>query len=241
MAQLDVLKTRSFGETSRRDAWWVQPLAVFLGLSAFVVYSTWAAFQGEHYHFGPYLSPFYSPELFGDPRTPGSAASPPGGRPGCPSRRRSSSSGRRAASASPATTTAAPTTRRSGPTRRPARWASRARATSASARFPLILQNVHRYFLYLALALPRLPRPRRVEGAVVHRPGDRRDDASASASARWCWRSTSSCSAATRSAATRCATWSAACVDQPRRRAGPLHGLPLRQLPQPAAHAAGPG
>jgi hypothetical protein len=35
-------------------------------LSAFICYSTWAAFQGEHYTFGPYLSPFYSPEIFGD-------------------------------------------------------------------------------------------------------------------------------------------------------------------------------
>jgi len=50
----------------RRDAWWLQPLAVLVGLSAFVVYATWAAFQGEHYHSGPYLSPFYSPEIFGD-------------------------------------------------------------------------------------------------------------------------------------------------------------------------------
>jgi hypothetical protein len=55
----------SFGETSRRDLWWLQPAAIFVGLSAFVVYSTWAAFQGEHYTHGPYLSPFYSPELFG--------------------------------------------------------------------------------------------------------------------------------------------------------------------------------
>ena len=30
------------------------------------VYSTWAAFQGNHYAYGPYLSPFYSPVLFGD-------------------------------------------------------------------------------------------------------------------------------------------------------------------------------
>jgi hypothetical protein len=51
----------------RRDAWWVQPAIVFLILSAFVVYATWAAFQGRHYRYGPYLSPFYSPELFGDP------------------------------------------------------------------------------------------------------------------------------------------------------------------------------
>ena len=33
---------------------------------AFVVYATWAAFQGKHYTYGPYLSPFYSPEIFGD-------------------------------------------------------------------------------------------------------------------------------------------------------------------------------
>jgi len=57
---------RSFGETSRPDAWWLQPLVVFLGFSAFIVYSTWAAFQGEFYAFGNYLSPFYSPEIFGD-------------------------------------------------------------------------------------------------------------------------------------------------------------------------------
>jgi hypothetical protein len=50
----------------RRDVWWLKPLAVFLGLSAFIVYSTWAAFQGNHYAYGPYLSPFYSPEFFGD-------------------------------------------------------------------------------------------------------------------------------------------------------------------------------
>jgi hypothetical protein len=57
---------RSFGETTRHDPWWALPAATFVGLSAFVVYATWAAFQGEHYTFGPYLSPFYSPELFGN-------------------------------------------------------------------------------------------------------------------------------------------------------------------------------
>ena len=49
----------------RSDAWWLQPLAVFCGLGAFIVYSTWAALQAKHYAFGGYLSPFYSPELFG--------------------------------------------------------------------------------------------------------------------------------------------------------------------------------
>lgn len=59
------LTRRRFGETMRRDAWWVQPLVVFLILSAFVIYATWAAFQNAHYTHGPYLSPFYSPEVFG--------------------------------------------------------------------------------------------------------------------------------------------------------------------------------
>lgn len=64
-AQLPIVQRR-FGETTRTDRWWVQPAVVFLILSAFVVYSTWAAFQNAHYTHGPYLSPFYSPELFGD-------------------------------------------------------------------------------------------------------------------------------------------------------------------------------
>ena len=60
------LLQHGFGRTARIDRWWVSPAAVFVGLSCFVVYSTWAAFQGEHYTSGPYLSPFYSPELFGE-------------------------------------------------------------------------------------------------------------------------------------------------------------------------------
>src|SRR5829696_6269544 len=60
---------RSFGQTSRKDLWWVVPLLTFLGLGTFVVYSTWAAFQGNHYELtengANYLSPFYSPLLFG--------------------------------------------------------------------------------------------------------------------------------------------------------------------------------
>jgi len=66
LTSIDVpLKDNRFGHTSRRDNWWVPPLAVFVGLGAFIVYSTWAAFQGDHYRHGPYLSPFYSPELLG--------------------------------------------------------------------------------------------------------------------------------------------------------------------------------
>lgn len=65
-AQLPVVH-RGFGQTERTDAWWLQPLLVFTLLTAFLVYATWAAFQGEHYVAGPYLSPFYSPVLWGDP------------------------------------------------------------------------------------------------------------------------------------------------------------------------------
>jgi len=67
MPTIDVpLEQVRFGQTARRDFWWVTPLLTFLGFSGFIVYSTWAAFQGSNYRFGPYLSPFYSPELLGD-------------------------------------------------------------------------------------------------------------------------------------------------------------------------------
>ena len=44
----------------------MQPLVVFLGLSAALAYLNWAAFQAERYEYFGYLSPLYSPELFGD-------------------------------------------------------------------------------------------------------------------------------------------------------------------------------
>ncbi len=50
----------------RQDPWWLASLLTFLGLSSFIVYATWAAFQNAHYAYGNYLSPFYSPEFFGD-------------------------------------------------------------------------------------------------------------------------------------------------------------------------------
>lgn len=70
LAEATILPSPSrFGETSRSDYWWLNPLAVFIVLSSFIVYTTWAAFQGEYYFFNgggaEYLSPFYSPLLFG--------------------------------------------------------------------------------------------------------------------------------------------------------------------------------
>ena len=66
MANASVPLTRQrFLKTHRRDVWWVKPLVILVILGSFVVYSSWAAFQNAHYTFGPYLSPFYSPEIFG--------------------------------------------------------------------------------------------------------------------------------------------------------------------------------
>lgn len=76
-ADIPLPQRRTLGETMRRDLWWVQPVAVFVGLMAFVVYSTWAAFQNEFYHFAgggaDYLSPFYAPVLFTDSSQTGAA------------------------------------------------------------------------------------------------------------------------------------------------------------------------
>jgi len=63
---LSALEKRSWGETLRQDSWWVVPAVVFAMLTAFIVYATWAAFQGEHYEHKNYLSPFYSPVLWGN-------------------------------------------------------------------------------------------------------------------------------------------------------------------------------
>jgi hypothetical protein len=147
------LERRGFGETMRRDAWWRQPLVTFVVLGAFVVYATWAALQGAHYEYGPYLSPFYSPLFFGDsphswfgpwtspgwwPRAlPFSAAmlilwAPGGFRFTCYYYRGAYYK---------------------------AFWADPPSCAVGEPRkgyrgehsFPLILQNIHRYFLYLAL------------------------------------------------------------------------------------------
>jgi len=57
---------RGFGQTLRKDSWWAMPAVTFVVFSSFIVYATWAALQGDHYTYGPYLSPFYSPEIWGN-------------------------------------------------------------------------------------------------------------------------------------------------------------------------------
>jgi hypothetical protein len=151
MTTLSTAHRSGFGATARRDRWWLKPLLVFLGFSAFIVYSTWAAFQGSHYHFGNYLSPFYSPELFGD--SPHALFGPkPGWWPGwlpfspallilwAPGGFRFTCYYYRGAyykafwADPPACSVAEPRSKYLG-----------------ENSLPLILQNVHRYFLYLAI------------------------------------------------------------------------------------------
>src|SRR5690348_12637948 len=60
---------------SRKDAYWIAPIAIIATLTLFIVYSTWRAFSGDYYaSFGEfhharhaiepfYFSPFYSPHL----------------------------------------------------------------------------------------------------------------------------------------------------------------------------------
>jgi hypothetical protein len=50
-------------KTLRQDRWWLYPAVTFTVFAAFIVYATWRAFAGHDYYSAPYLSPFYSPCL----------------------------------------------------------------------------------------------------------------------------------------------------------------------------------
>ncbi len=52
-------------KTLRTDRYWVQPLATFTLFVLFIIYATWRAFENAHYYRTPYISPFYSPCLTG--------------------------------------------------------------------------------------------------------------------------------------------------------------------------------
>ncbi|MFJ5916931.1 hypothetical protein ACIQFW_14170 [Streptomyces ardesiacus] len=135
----------------RTDRWWLAPAATAAGLLAFVVYSTWRAFAGSDYYAAPYVSPFYSPCLAEscEPMRSGPnwglfgawwgispailiLVFPLGFRLTCYYYRKAYYRGFWASP--PACAVAEPHKRYTGET-----------------RFPLILQNVHRYFFYAAL------------------------------------------------------------------------------------------
>ncbi|MCQ4211556.1 hypothetical protein [Streptomyces longispororuber] len=135
----------------RTDRWWLAPATTAAGLFAFVVYSTWRAFANADYYAAPYVSPFYSPciaencepmrhgpnwEIFGSWWGLSPALLilifPLGFRLTCYYYRKAYYRGFWASP--PACAVAEPHKKYSGET-----------------KFPLILQNVHRYFFYAAV------------------------------------------------------------------------------------------
>ncbi|WP_405535516.1 hypothetical protein OG787_15545 [Streptomyces sp. NBC_00075] len=137
----------------RTDRWWLAPAATAAGLLAFIVYSTWRAFANADYYAAPYVSPFYSPCLADNcaPMRHGPNADlfgawwgispaiiilifPLGFRLTCYYYRKAYYRGFWASP--PACAVAEPHKKYTGET-----------------RFPLVFQNMHRYFFYAALVV----------------------------------------------------------------------------------------
>src|SRR6266571_566990 len=134
-----VLPESRLGSTLRRDSWWIEIIPVVVLLGGFGIYATLRAFEGTYYSWGPYLSPFYSPLI--DPQHhwwPFSPAllillGPLGFRATCYYYRKAYY---RAFFLDPPACAVGES--------RPHRY-------SGETRFPFILQNLHRYFLYVAI------------------------------------------------------------------------------------------
>jgi hypothetical protein len=143
------VRARIEDRTLRQDRWWLYPAVTFTVFLAFVVYATWRAFAGDDYYAAPYLSPFYSPCLttscvegssdFGQPFSWWQLSPallilifPLGFRMSCYYYRKAYY--RSFWLSPPACGVAEPHGKYSGET-----------------RFPLILNNVHRYFFYAAV------------------------------------------------------------------------------------------
>jgi hypothetical protein len=134
-----LLPESRLGSTLRRDAWWVEILPVIILLGGFGLYATLRAFEGKFYEWGPYLSPFYSPLI--DPLhhwwkfSPALLilAGPLGFRATCYYYRKAYY--RAFFLDPPACAVGEPANRK----------------YQGETKFPFILQNVHRYFFYLAV------------------------------------------------------------------------------------------
>jgi hypothetical protein len=132
-----LLPESRLGSTLRRDAWWVEIIPVIVLMGGFSIYATLRAFEGKYYEWGPYLSPFYSPLI--DPLhhwwkfSPALLilAGPLGFRATCYYYRKALY--RAFLLDPPACAVGEPRRKYTGET-----------------AFPLILQNIHRYFFYLA-------------------------------------------------------------------------------------------
>jgi hypothetical protein len=67
MPQLDVPLSRlRFGQTSRKDAWWVPTLVWAIAFVVGFGYLTWGIIQPHNYWSAPYLTPLASPLLYGE-------------------------------------------------------------------------------------------------------------------------------------------------------------------------------
>ncbi len=135
---------QGLGATSRRDRWWLAPGIVAVGFGAFILYSLfsallWGPLFGAPYEVDGYLSPFFSPliqlDFVPDWFSPAILILwiPLGFRTTCYYYRKAYY--RAYFADPPACAVGEPTIHR--------RYAM-------ERVFPLILQNVHRYFLYLA-------------------------------------------------------------------------------------------
>jgi len=128
-----------FGATERRDAWWGEILPVVAVLGFFGIYATLRAFEGAYYEWGPYLSPFYSPLIGAEHHwwkfSPALLvlAGPLGFRVTCYYYRKAYY---RAFFLDPP---ACAVGERGG------------RSYRGETAFPFVLQNVHRYFLFVAI------------------------------------------------------------------------------------------
>jgi hypothetical protein len=134
-----LLPESRLGATLRRDAWWVELVPVIILLGGFGIYATLRAFEGAYYAWGPYLSPFYSPLIDANhhwwPWSPALLilGGPLGFRATCYYYRKAYY---RAFFLDP------PSCAVGEPSKR---------KYKGETAFPFILQNVHRYFFYLAI------------------------------------------------------------------------------------------
>ena len=63
----------TLGGTLRSDNWWIGPAITFTVFTSFILYTTWAIFEGSYYYSAPYLSPLYAPLLWVNSAVPGAA------------------------------------------------------------------------------------------------------------------------------------------------------------------------
>jgi len=126
-----------FGNTQRHDAWWIEIVPTLIVFTAFLIYATVRAFEGKFYEWGPYLSPFYSPLI--DPQHHWWPLSPAVLILGAPAGFRFTCYYYRKAYY------------RAFVMHPPACGVAEGehRGYVGETKFPLLLQNVHRYFFYL--------------------------------------------------------------------------------------------